>query len=181
MRVRRRYRQRRHRAGGTLLTSVGQLSIDSVDEVGVDDITEADARAAGFDDCDSLRAALSKHADGAVYRVALRLAGPDPRIALRQEVPRAEELDEITHRLARWDRSGPVGAWTRVALSIIADQPGVRAGDLAEEVGVDKARFKTNVRKMKGLGLTESLEVGYRLSPRGRAVLRHLEEADAVR
>jgi len=28
------------------------------------------------------------------------------------------------------------------------------------------------VRKLKELGLTESLEVGYRLSPRGVAVLR---------
>jgi hypothetical protein len=31
--------------------------------------------------------------------------------------------------------------------------------------------FKADVRKLKELGLTESLEVGYRLSPRGRAVL----------
>ena len=29
--------------------------------------------------------------------------------------------------------------------------------------------FKRNVRKLKELGLTESLEVGYRLSPRGEA------------
>ena len=28
------------------------------------------------------------------------------------------------------------------------------------------------MRKLKALGLTESLEVGYRLSPRGRAFLR---------
>jgi transposase len=31
--------------------------------------------------------------------------------------------------------------------------------------------FKADVRKLKELGLTESLEVGYRLSPRGRALL----------
>jgi hypothetical protein len=29
-----------------------------------------------------------------------------------------------------------------------------------------------NVRKLKALGLTISLEVGYRLSPRGQAYLR---------
>lgn len=40
---------------------------------------------------------------------------------------------------------------------------------------MDVARFKPRVRQLKELGLTESLEVGYRLSPRGRAVLRHLE------
>jgi hypothetical protein len=31
--------------------------------------------------------------------------------------------------------------------------------------------FKRDVRRLKELGLTESLEVGYRLSPRGRAFL----------
>lgn len=37
---------------------------------------------------------------------------------------------------------------------------------------MDRTRFKTNVRKLKGLGLTESLKIGYRLSPRGEAVLK---------
>ncbi len=36
------------------------------------------------------------------------------------------------------------------------------------------ASFKVDVRKLKELGLTESLEVGYRLSPRGGAVLDRL-------
>jgi hypothetical protein len=31
--------------------------------------------------------------------------------------------------------------------------------------------LKTDVRKLKALGLTLSLEVGYELSPRGRAFL----------
>jgi hypothetical protein len=31
--------------------------------------------------------------------------------------------------------------------------------------------FKVNVRKLKALGLTESLEIGYRLSARGHAWL----------
>jgi hypothetical protein len=31
------------------------------------------------------------------------------------------------------------------------------------------------VRKLKALGLTESLDVGYRLSPRGEALMAHLE------
>ena len=47
----------------------------------------------------------------------------------------------------------------------------MRAGDLASALGYETAWFKTNVRKLKALGLTESLEVGYRLSPRGRAFL----------
>ena len=53
----------------------------------------------------------------------------------------------------------------------------MRAGDLAEALGRDRASFKLDVRKLKELGLTESLEVGYRLSPRGRAVLDRLAAA----
>jgi hypothetical protein len=45
--------------------------------------------------------------------------------------------------------------------------------DLAA-AGRERHPFKTDVRKHKELGLTESLEVGYRLSPRGRALLARL-------
>ncbi len=50
---------------------------------------------------------------------------------------------------------------------LIARNPGVRAGDLAPQAGQETLDFKRNVRKLKNLGLTISLEVGYRLSPRG--------------
>jgi hypothetical protein len=59
-------------------------------------------------------------------------------------------------------------------LRLIGDRPGVRAADLAAAVGRERHPFKTDVRKLKELGLTESLEVGYRLSPRGRALLSRL-------
>jgi hypothetical protein len=56
----------------------------------------------------------------------------------------------------------------------------VRAGDLAAAAGRERHPFKTDVRKLKELGLTESLEVGYRLSPPGgRALLRRLGEPRA--
>jgi hypothetical protein len=48
------------------------------------------------------------------------------------------------------------------------------AATLAEELGQEKLVFKRNVRKLKELGLTESLEIGYRLSARGRALLKRL-------
>jgi len=41
-------------------------------------------------------------------------------------------------------------------------------------VGLEKEAFKLNVRKLKNLGLTESLGTGYRISPRGRSVLERL-------
>jgi Mn-dependent DtxR family transcriptional regulator len=69
------------------------------------------------------------------------------------------------------DRTSAIGPWTRSTLDLIAERPETRAGDLAEQLGQERLPFKANVRKLKALGLTESLEVGYRLSPRGRAYL----------
>jgi len=40
-------------------------------------------------------------------------------------------------------------------------------------MGRDTPAFKQNVRKLKERGLTESLDIGYRLSARGAAVLDH--------
>ena len=36
---------------------------------------------------------------------------------------------------------------------------------------MERLAFKSDVRKLKALGLTESLGTGYRLSPRGQAWL----------
>jgi biotin operon repressor len=56
--------------------------------------------------------------------------------------------------------------------------PGVSAAELAGRLGRDRASFKADVRKLKELGLTESLRTGYRLSPRGRIVRERLDQAD---
>ena len=170
----RRWKRPTVKSGGTLLTSVGQLAIDSLALVAEGDLTDSDAVRAGFTNRAELLAALSRpetRAAAPIYRVELRLAGPDPRLALRDEVPDAEALSELSSRLDRWDRASRNGPWTRITMEVIDGRPGVRAGDLAEDVGLEKARFKTNVRKLKGLGLTESLQAGYLLSPRGRALL----------
>ena len=173
----RRWRRPTVRAGGTLLTSTGLVAIDAVDEVDLDGITEAEARAAGSSSLAALRAALEKRTEGSVYRIALRHAGPDPRIALRQRVAESrEELDELRARLDRLDHASKVGPWTQPVLSLLQRRGAVRAADLCAQVGMEKDRFKANVRKLKGLGLTESLGVGYRLSPRGEAVLRFLQK-----
>ena len=167
----RRWKRPTVRTGGTLLTSVGQLAIQAVDAVDLADLTEADAGAAGFADLDELVAVLSKKKEGSVYRVEVRFAGPDPRAALRTALPNADELRGLLSRLERWDRASPVGSWTRAAMDVIARRPATLAAELASDIGMEKPRFKTNVRKLKGLGLTESLKVGYRLSPRGEEVL----------
>jgi predicted DNA-binding transcriptional regulator YafY len=71
------------------------------------------------------------------------------------------------------DRRAFNGAWTRETLRAIRVGPGVRAADLARELGRPRDEFKRDVRKLKNLGLTISLEIGYRLTSRGEALLAH--------
>jgi hypothetical protein len=107
--------------------------------------------------------------------VRLHLGGPDARVALRDEVPSAEELEMIIGRLETMDRSRRTGPWTLAVLCAIRDHPGLRAPDLAESFGRESRLFKADVRRLKELGLTESLPVGYRLSSRGVDVIASIE------
>ena len=100
---------------------------------------------------------------------ALSWGGPDPRDALSADTSfTVEQVEALAATLARWDARSP---WTRQTLELIRDRPATRAPDLAASVGRETAPFKRDVRRLKELGLTHSLEVGYRLSPRGRAYL----------
>ena len=165
------------KAGGTQMTPVGVLAIDAVERVAMRAITPADARAAGYDTRAALVADVARYRrpGTALYRIAFHHAGEDPRRALREDDHVSErELQEIGARLARLDRSSRHGPWTRAVLELIRDNPATLAADLAQRRGRETLHFKADVRKLKTLGLTESLRVGYRLSPRGRAVLRRL-------
>jgi hypothetical protein len=171
----RRWRRPGVKAGGTQLTPVGVLAIDALDEVDVGDLTEDDAQRAGYRNRAELLIELDRHQDGVLYRIAFHHAGADPRVALREDADVAEdELARVRARLARLDRASRHGPWTHTVLRLIADRPAVRAADLAASLGKETQPFKTDVRKLKRLGLTESLDVGYRLSPRGRTVLDRL-------
>ncbi|HEY3096010.1 MAG TPA: hypothetical protein VGK05_04170 [Acidimicrobiia bacterium] len=171
----RRWVRPRVRVGSQLRTAIGVLAVDAVDEVDIADVTEEEARRAGFLSRADLLDELASRADGSVYRVELHLAGPDPRAALRLAgSPTDDELSEVRRRLERLDDASRHGPWTMPVLRLIRDRPAVRAGDLAPVMGQETPAFKRDVRKLKELGLTESLEVGYRLSPRGQAVLERL-------
>ena len=111
-----------------------------------------------------------------LYRIRFHLVDePDPRAVLAASDRLSDEdVDELRRRLDRLDRASAHGPWTMATLRLIEQRPAVRAGDLADEVGRERLPFKTDVRKLKNLGLTISLDVGYRLSPRGEAYLaRH--------
>jgi hypothetical protein len=151
------------KTGGTLKTRQGVVAIRKVSLAQEARLTAADARKAGFPSREKLLAQLTREGD--LYRIEVSWAGEDPRIALRQET----EFDAaaLLIKLARLP-------WSRTVLELIESNPGVLALDLATRLGREKLPFKADVRKLKALGLTESLKVGYRLSPRGEAVLRLL-------
>ncbi len=172
----RRWKRPTVKAGGSLTTRVGVLAIDALDPIEPPDITADDARAAGHGSAAEVLAAIGDRT-GQLYRVRFHVAGPDPRLALRERAALgAEDVSVLTARLGRLD-ARPSGPWTQRFLELIAEQPAVRAGDLAERVGMERLAFKADVRKLKALGLTESLEIGYRLSPRGQAWLARLGAA----
>ena len=169
----RRWERPRVRVGTRMRTAVGLVEVTSVERVALGRLRAEDARRAGAASLTALREALAHRTDRPVWRVGLRYAGADPREALREQVPDAGEITAILARLDRLDAASRHGAWTRATLDLIDRHPGVRAPDLAATLGRETREWKADVRKLKELGLTESLAIGYRVSPRGEAVLDH--------
>ena len=162
--------------GGSQRTAIGVVRFDAVDAIELADVTDDEARRAGFANRTALGAELARHRDGQLYRIRLHREGDDPRVALREDAVLTDDaLADVTTRLDRLDRASTHGAWTRATLALIRDRPAVRAPDLAASVGRETQPFKLDVRKLKNLGLTISLRVGYELSPRGRAFLDRTE------
>jgi hypothetical protein len=171
----RRWERARVRPGSRLRTAVGVLEVQTVEVVERSSLGQDEARRAGFDSRDALLAMLDERGRGEIHRIELRYAGADPRVALRAKADLSEdELGEIARKLERFDQASHHGPWTRTVLELIARKPEVRAEELAAELGREKLPFKRDVRKLKELGLTESLNPGYRLSPRGKAVLERI-------
>ncbi len=168
----RRWDRPRMRPGSTQRTGAGVIRIDSVDEVDPATLTEDDALRSGVRSLAELRKLLDRRPGASVYRMRVRLDGPDPRVALREQSELSDDdRRAIDERLDRWDAARAEGPWTREVLRLIAGHPGVRAPDLAASLGRETLSFKRDVRKLKELGLTCSLPVGYEISHRGRAYL----------
>jgi hypothetical protein len=162
----RRWKRPSVRAGGTLNSPGGLLAIDSIDPITEGSISEQDAISAGYTGRAELLASLRP--DGDLVRIRFHRVGADPREALREnEAPTAEEASKISRMFGR-------NVWAVPYLRLIAEFPGVVSTELAAKAGVERVVFKARVRRLKTLGLTESLEVGYRISPRGSAVLAGL-------
>lgn len=176
----RRWGKAQVRAGGQLRTAAGVLAIDAVDVVGMAEIADEDAVRAGFGTRDALLRSLEGPA-GEIFRVTLRYLQDDPRTALAADDTFDDKAARtLRRRLAAIDARSPRGAWTLDWLRLIADAPGVAAGELAERIGAPKPLFKAGVSRLKEFGLTESLPLGYRVSPRGARFLEWIAAQPAV-
>jgi hypothetical protein len=169
--VLRRWDAPRAKAGGTQRTPVGTVRIDAVTEhPGGYRVTAAQAVAAGFSSAKAAQTELDRRPAKHTYLITVSFLAPDERPGLAaDDVLTDADIAAITAQLDRWDAVGT--PWTRAYLRMIGENEAVRAPDLAARVGLDVPRFKRRVRQLKGIGLTISLDVGYRLSPRGRAYL----------
>ena len=148
----------------------GSVEVTVVQPVLVGELTDLDAVAAGLGHLDGLLAELRRtsrrelSAQDRVFRVDFRFvdAAPSPPVTL--------STDEVTSRLDAMDqRSGRT--WTRATLAAIGSHPGTVSSELADMLDRERKTLKADIRKLKKLGLTESLDVGYRLTALGRAIL----------
>lgn len=154
---------------------IGVLRVDATARVLLGEVGEDDARRAGFDDPAALVAYLARFGatpDTEVTRVTFVHEGDGDRSELALD-DRLSEADvaALSKRLAALDARGRTGPWTAATLALIVARPRVAASRLARELGRETAPFKADVVKLKKLGLTMSFEVGYEVSPRGRALL----------
>jgi hypothetical protein len=168
------------KTGGRLRTRLGVLAIEAVDAVKPSEVSAKDIKLAGYANARVWLDSLSGR-DGTLYRIRLHHAGEDPRIALREQPLDETEQLKVQTRLQRMDQASSSGAWTLRYLALIAARPTQRAPELAELMGLETKPFKQRVRKLKELGLTESLKVGYRLSPRGQSYLDALPKRKTAR
>lgn len=170
----RRWAVPRVKVGTRTRSRVGIVEITAIDPIADDALTRTDAAAAGFTSLEQAQkwVAGKGAADGQLFRIGIRLAGPDTRIELRNSAElTVDDRMAIRVRLGRLDKAADT-PWTWQYLELIEANPAVLALDVATSIGMERDKFKRRVRQLKELGLTESLEVGYRISPRGETYLR---------
>jgi hypothetical protein len=173
----RRWEVVRPKLGSRFTTSAGVVEVTSITPADEEQLNDQDATDAGFDSVTALLKWTSAKGEGNLYRVGIVLAGPDPRVALRRSAKLAPaDVSALSARLDRMDRAADQ-PWTHSTLRQIQRLPGVVSTELAAEVGQERRAYKLRVRRLKALGLTESLERGYRLSPRGQAYLAAVESS----
>jgi hypothetical protein len=170
----RRWQKPHVRAGGRYRCHpIGVLEVDAISRIATHALTSEDAARAGFGSREALVAYLAELGPledaTELWRVELHHGGDGDRVSLALDATlTAEDVAAIREKLAKLDRKEP---WTKPTLALIAKHPQIAASKLAAKLGRETLPFKVDVRKLKKLGLTQSFEVGYEISPRGRAYL----------
>ena len=164
---------------------IGVIEVDRVELVKVGDIPAKDAQRAGFESREHLVEYMRSKTSGALddktelWRVEMHHAGDGDRVSIAMEdALTADDVEVIRAKLERMDSKQ---AWTAETLAIIEKRPRTAASKLAAELSRETAPFKADVVKLKKLGLTQSFEVGYEVSPRGRAYLAATSKKRAKR
>ena len=169
--------KRPHAAVGGVyrLRPSGAVKVTGVRPVRLCDIEAGDLRRSGFDSVAEVAGFLKLPESAKVTCVEFELtdepAGkPLPELS----------ADEVVTRLQATDRRS-AAPWTAGVLALIRAHPATRASDLASRIGWETPAFKANVRKLKALGLTLSLETGYRLTDLGEQVATLLTDRPSDR
>jgi hypothetical protein len=163
------------RKGSQIRTEMAVVEILDISEIALEDISERDAVKAGFEGVADLLSTLNLIEEGIVYRIKVRYYSEDPRLALRNRTALTDkDFEDLKKKLERLDRNSKEGSWTLTVLTMIKNNPRLRAVDLAIMMNKEKDALKINIRKLKNLGLTISHEVGYTLSPLGEHVLKKI-------
>lgn len=160
------------KVGGQYNVGPCRIEVDSIELVPFGSLTKSDVRQCGHGSVDELRR-LVAHAGAVsdetiVYRIEFHLVGN--KTERRVVKPTTAAVYEVSAKLDAMDGRSALGPWTREVLGLIGTNPGMVSTDLAAMVGRDRMQFKADVRKLKALGLTDSLETGYQLTELGRAI-----------
>ena len=161
---------------GTLMTAVGQLRITAVRKINYQDITESEIIEAGYANREELDNELSLKSSGEIYRIKFKLEGEDPRIELRERTNMSDvDVADLLKKLQALEVRSKIKGWPMKILEAVNDAPGLYAIQYANKLGYEKMWFKLHIRKLKNLGLTISLENGYKISPRGKVFLENVK------
>jgi hypothetical protein len=174
----RRWAEPRVVEGRIYRTNAGRIEIDSIRPVNPELINDNDPDVALADrqNAKDVRRRLRGDDTQPTFLIRFHLVeGPDPREELAAQSSLSDvDVADLRERLDHFDQLSNHGPWTEQTLRLIESTPATRAADLAASVGRETAPFKLDVRKLKNLGLTYSLEIGYQLTPRGAAYLHAL-------
>ncbi len=156
------------------INPIGHIRVTAAGPTTESRIRTAHAIASGFESRKALIEYISEHktSEATLYCVEFVYEGrrrdkePD-QTSLADD----DEFDKLAKALATRDKNSGM-SWTHPTLALIGENRGASSAILAEQLGRDRAELKKDVRKLKSLGLTNSLEVGYELTDRARSYLR---------